>query len=141
VNNKRVIVIPCSGIGKPLGTVSRQAAYDLVEKIRPEKAATTCLALLVKGDNEAVKLVRENPCIALDGCAKECARKNIELAGGKMASELRVVDVLKELKEFGDYKPETVLEIGESGENLVKEIAARAASEIDRIINEVGEKV
>ncbi len=30
-----VVVVPCSGIGKSLGTVSREAAYELCENLRP----------------------------------------------------------------------------------------------------------
>jgi uncharacterized metal-binding protein len=137
MSEHKVIVIPCSGIGKPLGTVGRQAAYDIIEKRCPEKSATTCLALLVSGDEEAVRLVRENPCIALDGCPKECARKNITLAGGRVESELRVMDLLKEHRE---HKPESVLHIGEGGERLVSALADRIESEIGRILEKEGKE-
>jgi len=130
---KKVIVIPCSGIGKPLGTVGRQATYDIIEKRCPGRATTTCLALLVSGDSDSVQLVKDNPCIALDGCPKECARKNIAIAGGTTRSELRVMDVLKEHR---DCKPETVLLIGEGGEKLVAALADRVEKEINRILGE-----
>lgn len=136
MKDKKVVVIPCSGIGKPLGTVGRQTVYDIVEKRCPEKSSTTCLALLVSGDEEAISLVRENPCIALDGCPKECARKNIILAGGIVASEFRVMDLLKAHR---DCKPESVLHIGEGGERLVSALVDRVENEIDRILGE-GEK-
>ena len=32
-----VVVVPCSGIGKTFGSVSREAAYDLCEDLRPER--------------------------------------------------------------------------------------------------------
>ena len=32
----KVVIVPCSGIGKTYGTVSREAAYDLTEDLRPE---------------------------------------------------------------------------------------------------------
>jgi uncharacterized metal-binding protein len=129
----KVVVIPCSGIGKALGTVGRQATYDIVEKRCPGRATTTCLALLVSGDEEAVQMVRKNPCIALDGCPKECARKNIRIAGGSLRSELRVMDVLKEHR---DCRPESVLHIGEGGEKLVAILADRVEAEINRICGE-----
>ncbi|MDQ7824235.1 MAG: putative zinc-binding protein [Candidatus Eremiobacteraeota bacterium] len=135
MNMPRVVVIPCSGIGKPLGTVGRQATYDIVEKRCKETSTTTCLALLVSGDDEAVRLVRENPCIALDGCPKECARKNITLAGGLVKSKLRVMDILKEHR---GYKPESVLHIGEGGEKLVEALADKVEKEIERILGEEG---
>jgi uncharacterized metal-binding protein len=137
MNKTKVVIIPCSGIGKPLGTVARQATYDLVEKVFPERAATTCLALLVSGDADAVRLVKESPCIALDGCAKECARRNIEIAGGKVESELRMMDVFRENK---DFKPETVLDIGEGGEKLAGETVRRVAAEVERILKERGQE-
>ena len=33
----KVVIVPCSGIGKTYGTVSREAAYVLTEEIRPEE--------------------------------------------------------------------------------------------------------
>jgi uncharacterized metal-binding protein len=132
---KKVIVIPCSGIGKPLGSVGRQATYEVVENLRHSVTATTCLALLVSGDGKALDLVRSNHCIALDGCPKECARKNIELAGGTVESQLRAMDVYKEHR---DLKPEAVLHLGESGEKLVHELALRVAAEVDALLGMEG---
>jgi len=133
MSDRKVVVIPCSGIGKPMGTVGRQAVYDIVEKRCPEKTITTCLALLVSGDEEAVALVRENPSIALDGCPKECARKNIILAGGSVKSEFRVMDLLKAHR---DCKPESVLDIGDGGERLVSILVDRVEEEINSILGE-----
>ncbi|MFH0802431.1 MAG: putative zinc-binding protein [bacterium] len=131
---RKVVVLPCSGIGKPLGTVSRLAAYRVVEELRPEKTAITCLAQLVAEEAEALALVRENPCIALDGCPKECARRNIEIAGGKVGSELRVMDVFKRHR---DLKPETVLDVGAGGNKLASVIAEEIALEADRLLGQV----
>jgi len=43
---KKVIVIPCSGIGKAYGSVGREAMYQVVEQLRPDSADTVCLSLL-----------------------------------------------------------------------------------------------
>ncbi|MCE1246761.1 MAG: putative zinc-binding protein [Firmicutes bacterium] len=131
----RVMIIPCSGIGKPIGTVTREATYEVIENLQPEKTDTVCLALLVSGDDATLKKVKDNPCIALDGCAKECAAKNIKLAGGKVETELRVLNVMKECRGM---TPETVLDIGEGGSKLVDEIARRVSAEVDRIFAERG---
>lgn len=133
---KKVLVIPCSGIGKPPGTLGRQATYDIIEKRCLGRSDTVCLALLVSGDETAVSAVKENPCIALDGCPKECARKNIVIAGGVVKSELRVIDVLKANR---DLKPESVLHIGEDGERLVSALADLVEKEVDRILKGEGE--
>jgi len=70
-----VFVIPCSGIGKSLGTVGRKAAYKVVDELRPQHARITCLALLTVGDEETLKKIRENPCISIDGCPAKCAKE------------------------------------------------------------------
>ncbi len=92
---KKVIVIPCSGIGKAFGSVSREATFEVVENLQKEKSETVCLALIVSGDKDARKLVRENKCITIDGCPMQCAEKNVRLAGGNIAGRFRVVDTFK----------------------------------------------
>ena len=47
---KKVAVLACSGIGKTLGALSRETTYELIERVRPGKTVTTCLALVVSGD-------------------------------------------------------------------------------------------
>ena len=44
---KKVVVLPCSGIGKVYGALARETAYELTERVRPEQTAMTCLPLLV----------------------------------------------------------------------------------------------
>jgi uncharacterized metal-binding protein len=74
--DEKVVVIPCSGIGKTLGKVSRTAAYKVIEE-KPKTARTLCLALLTVGDEEAGKLISSTPCIAIDGCPNQCSAKNV----------------------------------------------------------------
>ena len=57
----RVVVVPCSGIGKPFGTVSREAAYDLCEDLRPNSTRLVALAKLVLGDAAVRELVGRHP--------------------------------------------------------------------------------
>ena len=49
----KFLVIPCSGIGKVQGLLSREVALELAERRSPEEFGTLCLALLVTGDHEA----------------------------------------------------------------------------------------
>lgn len=137
MEKEKIVILPCSGMGKAMGTVARQATYDLVEKVYPGECVTTCLALLVSGDEDALRLVKGSHCIALDGCAKECARKNIEMAGGVVGSELRVFDVLR---EFRDMKPETVINIGEGGERLAGEIVKKISVDVEKIRAKRGDR-
>lgn len=119
-----VHVVPCSGIGKVHGLISREAAYHVADKLLPGQADTVCLALLVTGDAETVEKVQENPCISVDGCPKLCARKNIELAGGQVALGVRVYDTLKRWRgeQFGS--PTRLTEAGwRAAEQIAVEIA------------------
>ena len=84
-----VIIIPCSGIGKAFGTIGREATYSVIEDLRKGKADTLCLSLLVSGDEKSGELVKSHQCVAIDGCYLECAKKDIELSGGKLAASLR----------------------------------------------------
>ena len=64
----RVIIVPCSGIGKTYGTVTREAAYVVAEELRPETTTIVPLSLLVLGDEEARAAVQDAQVITMDGC-------------------------------------------------------------------------
>ena len=125
-----IIVMTCSGIGKPFGTIAREATYCVVEDLRKEETDTTCLSLLVMGDEDAIRLVKSHRCIAIDGCPSECAKKNLELSGAKLAASFRVVDILRDYK---DLKPQTVTFLDEDGRRLARLIAERVALKIDEL--------
>ena len=90
----------------------------------PGQADTVCLALLVTGDVETRQKVQETPCVTLDGCPKLCAKKNVELSGGKIAKGIRVYDVMKRHRgaNFG-----TATALSEEGWTVVEELAAEVA--------------
>ena len=115
-----VLVIPCSGIGKVLGLISREATYRVTDTLLPGQADTVCLALLVTGDAEARQKVQHTPCITIDGCAKLCAKKNVELSGGNVTCGVRAYDTLKRYRG-GQFGSATALT--EEGWTVVEEIA------------------
>jgi uncharacterized metal-binding protein len=65
---RKVIIVPCSGIGKSYGTVSREAAYEVTEDSRPQATQLVALSLLVLGDDEARAAVAAHPAVTIDGC-------------------------------------------------------------------------
>lgn len=127
----KVIVIPCSGIGKALGTVGREATYEVIESMRKDVTETICLALLVSGDEESVQLVQRNKCITVDGCPLQCAEKNVRIAGGDLAASLRVVDALRENRGL---KPKSVAFLDRDGQQLTRAVAEKIASKVDAIL-------
>jgi uncharacterized metal-binding protein len=128
---KKVIVIPCSGIGKALGSVSREATYEVVESLRKEVTETTCLALITSGDEETLQLVKTNKCIAVDGCPLQCAEKNVRLAGGELAASFGVVDMLKENRNL---KPKSVTFLDHDSQELASLLAKQVAEKVDELL-------
>lgn len=121
---REVLVIPCSGVGKVHGLISREAVYRVTDTVPPGKTDTVCLALLVTGDAETRQKVQDRPCVTLDGCPKLCALKNVELSGGKVAKGIRVYDVMKRHRgaNFG-----TATGLSEEGWEVVEELADEVA--------------
>ncbi len=128
---KKVVVLPCSGIGKAFGEVGRQAVYELIEDLRPDDVATTCLSRLMIDDEEAKALIQDKMVITIDGCSQDCARKTVESSGKAVDGALRVIETLKKNR---DLKPEGVLELGEPGFKLVHILARGLNEEVDRLM-------
>ena len=129
-----VVVIPCSGIGKAFGTVSREAAYELCENFRIAETNLVALSKLVLGDEDAQARVRNNPAITIDGCKLMCASKLVKLSGGSVAREVSVLDVFRRYK---DLKPEGIAELNEPGKELARVIAAEVSEQFDEIVAEM----
>ena len=120
----QVLVIPCSGMGKVHGLISREAANQVTDTLMPGQSDTVCLALLVTGDPATREKVQNQPCITVDGCPKLCAKKNVELSGGNVALGVRVYDTLKRHRgaQFG-----SPTNLSDEGWAAADEIAAEIA--------------
>ncbi len=127
---KPILVIPCSGIGKSFGSISRDAVFRVCDELRPGKADTLCLSLLVMGDEEARRKVAGSTCIAVDGCTLECSGNNVEHSGGRIAAHFRVMDLLRENRGL---RPRTVTTLDEDGEKLSKILAEKLAVKVDEL--------
>jgi len=132
-NNQKVVIVPCSGIGKTYGTVSREAAYELIEELRPETAQLVPLSLLVLGDAAARQAVANSPTITIDGCKLACATKMVQESGGKVAQDFAVLDVYRRYRQF---KPQGIAELNEGGEQLARALAEEAAQVVDKLTAE-----
>ncbi len=126
LSENTVLVIPCSGIGKVHGLISREATYLATDELAPESTDTLCLALLVKGDPAAIAAVREHACITIDGCAKACAEKNVELAGGRIRKAFQAALAFQNHR---GAKPGTASALTEDGFAIAREIATAVACE------------
>ncbi|MEN6460397.1 MAG: putative zinc-binding protein [Syntrophomonas sp.] len=130
---KKVMILPCSGIGKPAGEIGRQATYQVVRSLRPNKTDIACLGRLMIGDEETIGLVRDNYVITLDGCPDDCALKNVERVGKRVDCSLHVALLLDEHPEL---HPEGILKLGADGIKLVDFMADQVAAHVDWLIKE-----
>ncbi len=126
----RVVVVPCSGIGKTYGTVSREAAYEVTEDLRPAETRLVALSLLVLGDEEARRVVAGAPAVTIDGCKLACASKMVRESGGTVAREFDVLDVFRRHRHL---KPQGIAELNEDGAELARALAKEVASAVDGI--------
>jgi len=128
--DKKVKVIPCSGIGKVFGLMAREAVLKTVFELCPEQSETVCLAYIVTGDKEVKEKIAGFNCITVDGCPKMCASKNVSLAGGIVVEEMKVLDTVKEHKgkKFG-----SPTQLNDDGQTVMSEIAEKIAKKINEI--------
>ena len=127
---RKVLIVPCSGIGKSYGTVSREAAYQVTEDDRPDQTQLMPLALLVTGDEESRKAMTECQAITIDGCKLACATKMVEQSGGQIVKNFAVLEVFR---RYRDFKPQGIAELNTGGEKLANALA----KEIDTVVDEL----
>jgi uncharacterized metal-binding protein len=128
----RVVIVPCSGIGKTYGTVSREAAYELAEELRPQASQLVALSMLVLGDEGAKAAVAGCQAITIDGCKLACATKMVRESGGQVARDYAVLDVYRKYRQF---KPQGIAELNEGGLQLAHALAQEIAADVDQLTN------
>ncbi len=126
-----IIIVPCSGIGKTYGTVSREAAYEVNEELRPDSTRLVALSKLVLGDQTSRDIVASCPAITIDGCKLACATKMVQESGGKVAKDYAVLEVYRRYKQF---KPQGIAELNEGGAKLARALAEEIAQVVDRLV-------
>jgi len=129
--SEHVIIVPCSGIGKTYGTVTREAAYVVAEELRAETTTIVPLSLLVLGDEEARAAVQHARVITMDGCKLACATLNVRQAGGTVAKDFTVLDVFRRNKAL---KPQGISELNDGGLALARALANEVAQIADELI-------
>jgi uncharacterized metal-binding protein len=127
-DQRKVVIVPCSGIGKTYGTVSREAAYEVTEDIRPVDTQLVALSLLVLGDEGARTALAETPAITIDGCKLACAAKMVRQSGGTVAQEFAVLDVYRRYRQF---KPNGIAQLNEGGQQLAHALAVEIAGVVE----------
>ncbi len=131
----KVAIVPCSGIGKTYGSVSREAAYDVTQDLRPDETQLVSLAMLVLGDGGARAAIANAPAVTIDGCKLACATKMVQESGGTVAKDYAVLDVYRRYKQF---KPLGIAELNEGGRQLARALAEEIVEVVDNALADTG---
>lgn len=129
----KIKVIPCSGIGKVFGLMTREATLQVTNNLVPDKSETVCLAHVVTGDELAIAKVKGCACIAIDGCPALCSYKSVEQAGGIIKAKYRSVD---EMRNHRGKNAGTATALTEDGWQIVDEFAEKIAAKVIELSGE-----
>jgi uncharacterized metal-binding protein len=130
---QKILIVPCSGIGKSYGSVAREAAYVVTEDLCPEKTRLVPLALLVLGGEEARSELEEAKAITIDGCKHACAAKVVAESGGTVT---HAVDVPEVFRRHRTLKPSGIAELDENGHKLAQVLAEEIRERLESPVGE-----
>lgn len=128
---KKVGIVACSGEELAEGTVTRLAALQVLEALRPRETVTICLPLFLAGGEGDRAFARFYPTIAIDGCELRCAARATEQYSGKPAASIVVTDVVNEV---GLDQPEGLRRLNEAGLQAVEATAHHMAFMVDDLL-------
>ena len=132
MSEKKVYLIPCSGIGKVFGSIGRETTYIVVNELAKGKAELECLPLIVKGKKEVIEELKASKIIAIDGCPLKCSYNNVMEQVGKVDAQFMTTDIVKENREI---KPEpSIFPIGKNAKILSQKLAEQVAKKVDELL-------
>jgi glycine cleavage system H protein len=115
------IVLACTGLDKPEGSVTREVALQLAEQAGAE---IVCPVALNRTPARYKKDLTANKVVVIDGCATQCASRLATAAGAKPSQRVVVSQVVKELG--ATLPPE--LRIAPGAVELARQIVERIRS-------------
>jgi len=128
---KKVGIVACSGEELPEGTVTRLAALQVLEKLRPDDTVTICLPLFLAGGEGDRAFARFYPTIAVDGCELRCAERATGMYSHKPAASIMVRDLIREEKL---EQPQGVRRLNPAGLQAVELTAQKLANNVDELL-------
>lgn len=128
---KKVGIIACSGEELAEGTVTRLAALQVLETLRPGDTVTICLPLFLAGGAGDRAFAKYYPTIAIDGCEKRCAYHGTEQYSNRPAASIVVTELAA---EQGLERPAGKRKLDQAGLHAVDAVAQQAAVQVDSLL-------
>ena len=133
LSEKKVYIIPCSGIGKVFGSIGREATYIVVNELAKGKAVLECLPLIVKGKKEVIEELKASKVITIDGCPLKCSYNDLKEVIGKVDAQFLTTDIVKENRGL---KPEpSIIPIGENAKQLSRKLAEKVSTKVNKLLD------
>jgi uncharacterized metal-binding protein len=129
----KIGIISCSGETIPEGTISRLATLRVLESLRPGITVTICLPLFLAGEEGERSFAKTHPTIAIDGCAKQCAKWGTEKHSGPTSGALVVTEILGTAADGCGRSSRSASKVDK---DAVAAVADRIAAEVDRVLAE-----
>jgi glycine cleavage system H protein len=85
-------VLPCNGLDKCAGVISREIALKLCEN---DKNEIICPVFARIADAKYNKIIEDHPLLVVDGCATRCASKLASEKGFKVSKKITVTEEAK----------------------------------------------
>jgi glycine cleavage system H protein len=126
--SKSFAILPCNGLDKCAGCISREIAIKLTEQSESE---IICPVFYRVADKRYNKIAQEKPLLVIDGCQTRCASKLASEKGLKISRKLMVSEEAKSkgVEIVDSLRPgEKELEMVDS---IVSELLKESAGEVD----------
>jgi len=91
--SKAYAVLPCNGLDKCAGCITKEVALKLVETTESE---IICPVLYRVAEARFNKLAEDKPLLVLDGCGTRCASKLASEKGLKISEKINITDEAKQ---------------------------------------------
>jgi len=115
--NQAYAILPCNGLDKAAGAVSREVALQLAEQTGSE---ILCPVFYRVAETRYNRLAGEHPLVVIDGCTTRCGSKLAAEKGLKVSRKLTITEEARQRGiELGDS-----LRLEEAGCGLAKTLAA-----------------
>ena len=128
---RKVGIVACSGEELAEGTVTRLAALQVLEELRPSDTVTICLPLFLAGGEGDRAFAKFYPTIAVDGCEKRCAARATELYSNTPAASILLDDLLA---QRGLPRPQGLRRLTPESQPAVDALAEAIAAEVDQLM-------
>jgi hypothetical protein len=120
----RVCIFPCGGMKKVEATVARIASYIVNEDLLPGKTMLMCVPAFLRGVEEDILMVENNPTVLIDCHSESCGSALMHSIGIPPAARVYIPDIVSQTGLISGRNRQVLDPVGNQ---LAQEVARRVA--------------